>query len=167
MFDWTPERIETALALYHDGLTMPQIAAAIGAPGKNAVIGKIHRELVKRGLKPRKPSPTKGQPKRSYRRKPVLTLADEKPLGFLLPAVVPPPRPDEGQLASIVDVTGCRYPVRDDPAFIGGIAFCNHQQRDGSSYCEDHAKLVAAPYSQKLIERTISSIGWWVDRRVA
>ena len=50
---------------------------------------------------------------------------------------LPIPAPDEGQLASIVDVTGCKWPVRDDADFVGGVAFCNHAT-NGGVYCPHH-----------------------------
>lgn len=82
-----------------------------------------------------------------------MTLPNE-PVGFVFPALpVPDPRPDMGNLASIIDVTGCRWPVKDDPSFIGGVGFCNHDT-DGKTYCPYHTQQSVASYSQTLIKRT-------------
>ena len=67
------------------------------------------------------------------------------------------PIPDESRLASIIDVTGCKWPVRDDAEFIGGIACCNHSTPDASPYCEYHAKKAKASYSRTLIRETVKS----------
>ena len=84
----------------------------------------------------------------------MLTLPERA--GSVMRIVEPAPTPpDQGQLASIVDVSGCRWPVKDDPEFIGGVAFCNHGQRDGSPYCEYHARVNVAPYSREAIRNTI------------
>ena len=83
---------------------------------------------------------------------------------YISPPVV---KPDEGQLASIVDVTGCKWPVRDDPDFVGGFAFCNHAKADNGPYCPYHAKENVASYSRKLINRTLGSIGLRFGRRAA
>lgn len=56
------------------------------------------------------------------------------------------PIPDEARLASIVDVTGCKWPVRDDAAFVGGIACCNHATADGAPYCQYHAAKSISKY---------------------
>ena len=153
---WTPERIAELWQLYRQGQTSYQIAAHFNVT-RNTICGKLHRLKIEHGIL--------AAPDRSHRirkpamRKPMLpTLSTAT--GFVFPAYVPPPPPpDEGQLASIVDVTGCRWPVKDDPDMIGRQAFCNHAQKDGSAYCPYHASVNVAPYSRKLISKTLASIG--------
>ena len=73
--------------------------------------------------------------------------------------------PDLGQLASIVDVTGCKWPVREDPDFIGGQAFCNHPKRDDDSpYCPYHAAKAKAAYSDVLIRRVGKQVEYLLRR---
>lgn len=145
--NWTPERIEELMTLWRQGLTTYEMAAKLRVT-RNTICGKLYRERVKRGLIEEKPRPPRDRrkaansgtvEKRTYtRREPMLTLAESA--GSVSRIVsVPVAVPDLGQLASIVDVTGCRWPVRDDAAFVGGVAFCNHSQEDGSSYCPYHA----------------------------
>lgn len=67
------------------------------------------------------------------------------------------PAPDLGHLASIVDVTGCKWPVKDDPDFVGGVAFCNHAKDENSAYCPYHRQQSVASYSRELIRKTTKS----------
>lgn len=140
MFDWTPERIETALRLQRDGYSTSSIAHHLGTT-KNSVIGKLHRVKIARGHKPKRLCEIERNERRQ-RRKRMLTLADraESVSRYVSPPI---PKPDEGMLASIVDVTGCRFPVREDASFVGGQAFCNHAQDGNSPYCAYHHKVTS------------------------
>lgn len=153
---WTPELVEELLTLWRQGLSASVIASKIGGT-RNAVIGKIHREERKAGVKARKQRPVSVHPTDKPRsKKPMLTLPQRAgSVSRIVSAALPVP--DEGQIASIVDVTGCRWPVKDDPAFVGGVGFCNHVQKDGSSYCAYHAHANRASYSRTLISDTIKS----------
>jgi GcrA cell cycle regulator len=161
--NWTPETIDTLLTMWRQGYSASETARHFGCT-KNSIIGKLHRERVRLGLKAEQPrirdrrkvaNADSTVQKRQYtRRQPMLTLASES--GFVMRTVEPAPTPpDQGQLASIVDVTGCRWPVADNPDFVGGVAFCNHGQRENSPYCEYHARVNVAPYSREAICRTI------------
>ena len=76
---------------------------------------------------------------------------------------LPIPAPDEGQLASIVDVTGCKWPVRDDPDFVGGVAFCNHAT-DGRVYCAHHHAKATMKVKAKV---TVLPVGLRFGKRAA
>jgi hypothetical protein len=93
-----------------------------------------------------------------------LPIRAESVSAFVTPAVA---APDLGQIASIVDVTGCRWPVHDDPSFVGGVAFCNHEQKPGTSYCPYHAAQNKAAYSDELIRRTFSQVNYILKRLAA
>jgi hypothetical protein len=173
--DWTPARIDELIALWRQGLTTYQMAAHFHVT-RNTVCGKLYREKVKRGLLEEKPRPPRERrrtansdtvQKRIYtRREAMLTLPDR--VDSMLRIVSPPSVvPDQGQLASIVDVTGCRWPVKDDPDFIGGFAFCNHAPRDGSAYCEYHARMNVAPWSADAKRRTAATINYILKRVAA
>lgn len=155
-YDWTPELIEQMLSLLDSNQTTTQVARKLGTT-KNAIIGKSRRERVKRGLLPESARDTR--PNRNRRKKVQLFLPLPERAASVSSYVAPKlPAPDLGQLASIVDVTGCRWPVTDDAAFIGGVAFCNHGQDEGSSYCPYHRAMNKASYSDELIRRTFKHV---------
>ena len=154
-FNWTPEAIEQLMHLWLiKGWSAGMIAREMGTT-KNSIIGKVHREQAKRGFSKRK-SPIVAQPKPNSRRKPAVS---DQPVGFVLRSKpeVKMFLPPEGQLASIVDVKGCRWAVRDDATFVGGHAFCNGPKVEGSPYCTHHKTVNAASYSTTLIKKTISA----------
>lgn len=78
-----------------------------------------------------------------------------------------PKRPDLGQVADIVGVTGCREPVAEGPEFVGGHGFCNHATADGLSYCPYHQRQNVASYSRKLISQTLAPFGLRYQKRAA
>jgi GcrA cell cycle regulator len=161
--NWTPERVEELLALWRQGLTSYQIAAHFGVT-RNTVIGKLDRVRVALGLLPKRQSDLTRTERR--RRNKMLSLASraESVSAYVSSR---PSVPDQGQLASIIDVTGCRWPVKDDPSFVGGVAFCNHDQKEGSSYCAYHARKAVMPYKPKPIEGTLGPLGLRFPRRAA
>lgn len=156
IFQWTEEAITDLLALYRSGKTYTQMAAHFGV-SKNTISGKLDRTLRRLGERVTRTVRSDTVAKRKYTRsESMLTLprSAESVSKYVAPAL---PKPDEGQIASIVDVTGCRWPVRDDVEFVGGIAFCNHQAAAGASYCPYHTKVSSAAYSRKLIRETVRS----------
>jgi GcrA cell cycle regulator len=157
--DWTPAQVEELISLWRQGRTSYELATHFGVT-RNSIMGKLHREKLRREktgdpIERRALANNGTIVKRRYtRREPMLTLPSSA--GSVMRIVEPAPAPpDQGQLASIVDVTGCRWPVKDDPGYVGGVAFCNHEQRDGSPYCPYHARENVAPYSREAIRRTI------------
>lgn len=160
-FQWTPERIDELLTMFRQGYTSYQMAAHFGV-SRGSVMGKLHRVRIAMGEKPKRQSDLT-RTERRRRAKMLTTLASRA--DSVSAYVQPNPFvPDEGHLASIVDVTGCRWPVKDDPAFVGGVAFCNHAQKDGSSYCAHHAHINKAPYSDELLRRTYKQINFILKR---
>jgi hypothetical protein len=151
--NWTPQIIDEMLRLLNEGHSTSQVAAALGTT-KNAIIGKSRRERVKRGLITETPR----KPRVRTRRDRMLTLP-QRADGLSAYISPPAPKPDEGQLASIIDVTGCKWPVYDDPSFIGGYALCNHAISGAGPYCPYHKHASVAPYSAKLIHKTMRAVG--------
>jgi hypothetical protein len=142
------------------------MAAHFGV-SRNTICGKLHRVKIARGIleaKPRIRKPSKTDEPRKARK---MTLPARA--GFVLAKlpVTSVSAPDEGQLASIIDVTGCKWPVKDDEAYVGGVAFCNHGTLDGSSYCPYHKAESVASYSRTLISKTVRSAWHVYNRRVA
>ena len=154
---WTPELIDELWTLYSQGLTSYQMAAHFGAT-RNSICGKLYRERVKRGIVIEKPRTNR-----------IRNRSKRKAMNVPIPPVPLPPLalvPDESRLASIIDTTGCRWPVRDDASFVGGVAFCNHDKKDGSSYCAYHARVSRAA-SRALVYETTKSVLYLLKKGAA
>lgn len=157
--EWTIERVDLVRTLWAKGWSASQIAYELhcGAT-KNMVIGKVHRLKLTRQAKAR-PAAVVALPRVS--RKPAAKAKRARPLVpaaakvVQLPSLKEPaqPRP-EGYGCSIVDVTGCCWPVDSSDTLPGGFAFCNGPQCDGSAYCAEHRLESVAAYSRELIRKT-------------
>lgn len=153
--NWTQHQIDELMRLNGNGQSYSELARLFRV-SRSAISGCIHRERVRLGLLPDRPRiRNRSKADKSNRRKDMLTLPVRAE--FVLSAYHPPAvtKPDEGQLASIVDVTGCKWPVRDDPEFVGGIACCNHATDEGKPYCPYHTQESIATYSRTLIRKTV------------
>jgi hypothetical protein len=145
---WTPEKIEQMFAYSGQGYSASQIAGFMGTT-RNAIIGKIQREKIKRGHVPaprrmildgmgaRRPDRDTVQKRQYTRATPSLPAEGA---GFIMPALAAP-EPQAGPAVGLLDVTGCKWPIAEDASLIGGKAFCNHAKKDGKSYCAYHAQL--------------------------
>ena len=140
-FHWTHEKIREAMRMHEDGMTFQQIGDHFGIT-RCAVVGKIHREQRRLGLRhPIKSSGTV-EKRQHTKREAIPTLPT---VGFILPAVSI--RLSSGHGVSIIEVTGCKWPVKETSDVIGGFAFCNAEKSD-HRYCTTHravAKGIAAP----------------------
>ena len=173
---WTDERVETLKKLWTDGLSASQIAARLGmGVTRNAVIGKVHRlnlsgrQPVQRNAAPRatrkgprEPSapgvrptgtpsmPTAGatalksyaQPHVSPRAQP---LPEPKPL-----RLVDLPKDGRITILHLNDKT-CKWPI-GDPTH-EDFCFCGHGPREGSPYCEYHARIAYQPAQERRMRR--------------
>ena len=155
--NWTQEQRDELFRLWdHGKRSYSELAAHFGVT-KNAIVGRMRREKEARGIpcddkhSHRRPSNT-DKPKK---RKAMLTLPGRAE--FVISKRVSPviAKPDEGQLASIVDVTGCRWAVSFDEKAPGGHLFCNHATDEGQSYCPYHRQENVASYSRTLISNTV------------
>jgi len=172
-FDWTPDLVEKILAMNAAGDSAGIIAREIGTT-RNAVIGKLMRVKIQLGTYaptgPREPileriesrragiSPEllrNTTPKRPQNPRRCLPKVPTTGIGFRLPALKLIPKPVRTSTVGLLDATGCLWAVGHDPRVIGGHTFCNHPKRDGSSYCEEHARDNVADYSRELIRSTI------------
>lgn len=168
---WTAQMDETLKRLALEGYSMSQIAGHLNCGlSRSACIGRWHRltEADKALVLPVK---TKLHPGAvSVRRKRAIPkpvevdakgpsqprlAASSKVRGFLLPLL---PEPARGPSVGILDVTGCKWPVAEDPSLIGGHAFCNHEKAD-DRYCAYHqARNVSRPVEQVKTDHTKPSI---------
>ena len=167
---WTEERVETLKKLWADGLSASQIAGRLGmGVTRNAVIGKVHRlNLSGRATQPRNPaartarkSPREpGSPGRS----PSMPTAGAnalKPYTQMTPRLMPLPEPKPLRLIdsakdgriTILHLTDktCKWPIGDPNN--EEFCFCGHGPREGSPYCEYHARMAYQP-PQSRIRRT-------------
>lgn len=138
---WTLDRIAYVMARRADGWSMSEIGRALKI-SRNAVCGAVHRHMIRMGV--RVPVPRKSSDRRRKVRlvPKVAALAIAEPVEEAQP-IVPPPRfvmvPD-GTACSIVEVTGCRWPVGEDATVPGRYLFCNAAQVDGSAWCAEHRR---------------------------
>lgn len=167
--NWTQEQRDEMIRLWDHGRRSYSEIAKIMGVTKNAIVGRMRREKKLREIPIEHKHAHRSRTNKVYqpREKKMLTLPDRAE--FVIPAFKSPPVqvPDEGQLASIIDVTGCRWPVKDDPSFVGGMAFCNHATEEGVSYCPYHQQINTATYSKALIRKTINDAVWVYNRRAA
>lgn len=129
---WTPEKVEQLIAMFHEGLSCEIIGRRLGTT-RNAVIGRLHRMGY-----------TKPQPTTKIARVPKRAEGSSDGRGVVIrfrphmenfqqraAAVVP-------LHIGLVDLQShhCRYPYGEGP-----YSFCGHKKADGSSYCPEHFAL--------------------------
>jgi GcrA cell cycle regulator len=165
---WTEDRVETLKKLWADGLSASQIAAKLGmGVTRNAVIGKVHRlNLAGRVTAPRNQAPraarkapgTGGPSIPRSPSAPSMPTAGATALKSYAqtqasPRLAPLPEPKPLRLVEsskdgritilhLSDKT-CKWPI-GDPTH-DDFCFCGHGPRDGSPYCEYHARMAYQP----------------------
>jgi GcrA cell cycle regulator len=168
---WTAEAIDNLKRLAFEGKSASVIAAALGMPSRNAVIGKANRIGIKLNGDGRRSS-SGGKPAGAYR----------SPL-----AVVPHPRSvsreqnlsalsleperkaswafaksEVGQMRRVkledIRELACRWPL-DDPTS-RDFAYCGLEPAKGHSYCAGHCRMAYRPPTaaarQRPMERQLS-----------
>lgn len=124
LFDWTPEVIVQARALWDNGVSTIKIGRAIGC-SKNALVGKAHRLRW-----PSRPSPIKGAASRKLRKpQPVGNQPTLPPLPHTTSSSVFAAQPPSmaGRSCQWIDGAPTRHAI-----------FCNAPTQPGSSYCPTH-----------------------------
>lgn len=138
---WTDERVEQLKALWTEGLSASQIARVLGGVTRNAVIGKVHRlGLAGRAGPTRSERPRHTSSHRSVAR----TQPVERETVEEDPVVL-----EDGSFVTVLNVSDrmCRWPI-GDPAE-GEFHFCGHKPKEGSPYCEAHARKAYQPHVQR------------------
>lgn len=171
---WTNERVDLLKKLWGEGLSASQIALRLGqGVTRNAVIGKVHR-LNLSGRAPQAHSSAPRAPRKAREPshpgrpnvRPSLPMAGSIALKAI-PRVAVQPRPislPEPKPLRLADVTKggnitilhlsdktCRWPIGDPGA--AGFCFCGHGPREGSPYCEYHARLAYQPLQDRRRDR--------------
>jgi GcrA cell cycle regulator len=169
---WTDERVELLKKLWSDGLSASQIAGRLGmGVTRNAVIGKVHRlNLAGRATQPRNAAPRapreprmpgisrphapsmptagssalKPMPRHEHHTRP-MPLPEPKPL-----RLVDLPKDGRITILHLSDKT-CRWPIGDPGT--EEFCFCGHGPRDGSPYCEYHARIAYQPAQERRMRR--------------
>ena len=169
---WTDERVDTLKKLWAEGLSASQIAGKLGmGVTRNAVIGKVHRlNLAGRVNTPRQQTPrparkttAEGGPSapRGPSRPSMPTAGATALKSFAQPsaaprmAPLPEPKPlrlvdtsKDGRITilHLSDKT-CKWPIGDPQH--DDFCFCGHGPRDGSPYCEYHARIAYQPAHER------------------
>ena len=165
---WTQEQRDELIRLWDNGKRSYAEIGRIMGLNKNQIVGRMHREKRIRNLpiEDKFSHRKSGQPCKPKEKK-VLTLPVRAELAISRIVVPTIPRLDEGQIASIVDVTGCRWAVSFSDTAPGGHMFCNHATDEGQSYCPYHKAESVASYSRSLVSKTVRSAWHVYNRRVA
>ena len=166
---WTEDRVELLKKLWTEGLSASQIAGRLGCGvTRNAVIGKVHRlnlsgrapqprTAVARPRKIREPShpgAQHGHPVHAeFRQQRAQGLARPEPIARQLTIPEPKPLrlvdlPKDGRVTilHLSDKT-CKWPIGDPGT--EEFCFCGHGPRDGSPYCEYHARIAYQPLQDR------------------
>jgi len=153
---WTEEAIEVLKKLALEGRSASVIAEALGAPSRNAVIGKANRIGIKlngsgRGPAPggtpaamrvqfaavahRKSAPDKRSPAAAFSRDP-----ERK-------AAWTPAEAEVGEMRRVrfeeIREFACRWPLGDPRS--GDFAYCGLRPAEGRSYCAGHCRMAYQP----------------------
>jgi GcrA cell cycle regulator len=151
---WTDAAIETLRQLALEGKSASAIAAALGAPSRNAVIGKANRIGIKltghvHCSAPRAPRSVTARPRRPaiartealWKRAAVPALPRErKPTWAFAGAEV-------GEMLKIgleeIREDSCRWPLGDPTS--EDFVYCGVQTAKGRSYCAGHCRMAYKP----------------------
>lgn len=173
---WTDERVELLKKLWTEGLSASQIAGRLGAGvTRNAVIGKVHRLNLsgraqpQRTAQPRAPRkqrepslPGASRTHVSGGAMPSMPTAGTSALKPMMraevqarPLALPEPKPmrlvdlNEGGRVTILHLSDktCKWPIGDPGS--EEFCFCGHGPREGSPYCEYHARLAYQPVQDR------------------
>jgi GcrA cell cycle regulator len=168
---WTDERVELLKKLWTEGLSASQIAGRLGnGVTRNAVIGKVHRlnlsgrvqqQRVAQPRAPRKQREPSLAPRAggSMPSMPTAGSSALKPMmraeTHIRPQAIPEPQPlrlvdlpKDGRVTilHLSDKT-CKWPIGDPGS--EEFCFCGHGPREGSPYCEYHARLAYQPIQDR------------------
>ena len=150
---WTAEAVDILKRLALDGRSASAIAAALGAPSRNAVIGKANRIGIRlngggrasapgatpvgacRGSLPALPRPVAGDTGQS--RAPARSLEPAGKAGWSFAEA------EVGEMRRVrfdeIREFACRWPLGDPRS--GDFAYCGLKPAEGRSYCAGHCRM--------------------------
>lgn len=149
---WTPSMDAEIIRLWNAGKITREIAAVIPGTTRNAILGRLHRLRINgANIEPRVPSRRNflagKSPKPRVRattlpakgKSPSVAFPESGKRIAKIPRVLPKPKTiPTGKLCSIVDLTGCKYPVSEGEKVVGKYLFCNAEKADSVPYCDHH-----------------------------
>ncbi len=157
---WTEAAIETLRQLALEGKSASSIAAALGAPSRNAVIGKANRIGIKltgnvHCSAPRAPRASTGRPRRPAIARTDCALWKRA----VVPALQREPKPTwlfaEAQVGEMLKVGvedigegACRWPLGDPTS--EDFVYCRVQTAKGHSYCAGHCRMAYKPPNSRV-----------------
>jgi GcrA cell cycle regulator len=157
---WTDAAIETLRQMALEGKSASSIALALGAPSRNAVIGKANRIGVKltgniHCSAPRAPRSVTERPRR-----PAIARTDSPPWRRTsVPALPRERKPTwvfaEAEVGEMLKVgleeireDACRWPIGDPTS--EEFAYCGVQTAKGRSYCAGHCRMAYKPPNSRV-----------------
>jgi GcrA cell cycle regulator len=156
---WTDAAIETLRQMALEGKSASSIAAALGAPSRNAVIGKANRIGVKltgnihcsatrppRSIteRPRRPAIARTE---SLGRRAIVSVVprERKPAWVFAEAQV-------GEMLKVgfedIREDACRWPIGDPTS--EEFVYCGIQTAKGRSYCAGHCRMAYKPPNSRV-----------------
>ena len=188
---WTEDTIEALKRLALEGRSASAIAAALGAPSRNAVIGKANRIGVKliggqgKCLDPGVMQAEVGRPRRASISRPrptscnpdvTPTLRGERARNPIVAATLPRERERrpkwifaEAQIGEMRKVEfeairegDCRWPLGDPTG--EDFAYCGLQVANGRSYCAGHCRMAYRPPNAQAVREGWRWGGWRQQR---
>ena len=157
---WTDAAIETLRQMALEGKSASSIAMALGAPSRNAVIGKANRIGVKLTGHIHCVAPRASRPSTERPRRPAIARTDA-PLWkrVAVPAVPRERKPAwafaQAQVGEMLKVgleeigeSNCRWPIGDPTS--EEFAYCGIQTAKGRSYCAGHCRMAYKPPNSRV-----------------
>jgi GcrA cell cycle regulator len=151
---WTDAAIETLRQMALEGKSASSIAAALGAPSRNAVIGKANRVGIKltgniHCAATRQPRSVTERPRR-----PAIARTESLGRRAMVPAVPRERKPAwvfaEAEVGDMLKVgfeeireDACRWPIGDPTS--EEFVYCGVQTAKGRSYCAGHCRMAYKP----------------------
>jgi GcrA cell cycle regulator len=165
-FAWNDDLVEELRLLADRGMSANEIAAAIGAPSRNSVIGKAFRLHIQLG-EPKRPAdaanPAAQKAAKPATPKPRPEAKAVEPAPEAAPAASPPEPPAAPRsaiveepaeeigatLVKLFDLKSrhCKWPVGDPQH--AAFGFCGARRLDGGPYCAGHAAIAYQPREQR------------------
>jgi GcrA cell cycle regulator len=132
---WTTERVDQLRRYVEAGFSCGQIAGEIGL-SRNAVIGKIHRLGLWRGIDPALRARTRPRRAPGFSQRRLLQVVYASTAAAGAEQTI-----DSAKRCSLLELAEgkCRWPISDPGA--QDFCFCGNDAVGGLSYCVGHARL--------------------------
>jgi GcrA cell cycle regulator len=156
---WTDAAIETLRQMALEGKSASTIAVALGAPSRNAVIGKANRIGVKLTGHVHFSAPLASRPSKERPRRPAIARTESLGKRAIVPAGPRERKPAwafaQAQVGEMLKVgleeigeSACRWPIGDPTT--DEFAYCGIQAAKGRSYCAGHCRMAYKPPNSRV-----------------